>query len=229
MKAKTIISSLILIFFAILGGGSVETVNYVLIGFLVFIGIMILFGIFGGIYDFKTNKAKKEKERLEREAKQAEYIAQKKQFLAANGTPDKTIVVRELDLNSEIHVYEHSKKVFIMGKEYSFKDVLACSLSSRERIEKGNIISVTESNNGSVAGRAIVGGIIAGPAGAIIGGSTADKRTEISQDDDKVVRDYTVNITMNSISDPIINIHTGEDVKLTNEVVSLMNVIIANK
>ena len=47
MKAKTIISSLILIFFAILGGGSVETVNYVLIGFLVFIGIMILFGIFG--------------------------------------------------------------------------------------------------------------------------------------------------------------------------------------
>lgn len=229
MKAKTIISSLILIFFAILGGGSVGTVNYVLIGFLVFIGIMILFGIFGGIYDFKTNKAKKEKERLEREAKQAEYIAQKKQFLAANGTPDKTIVVRELDLNSEIHVYENSKKVFIMGKEYSFKDVLACSVSNQERIVKGNIISVTESNNGSVAGRAIIGGIIAGPAGAIIGGSTADKRTEISQDDDKVVRDYTVNITMNSISDPIINIHTGENVKLTNEVVCLMNVIISNK
>ena len=229
MKAKTIISSLILIFFAILGGGSVETVNYVLIGFLVFIGIMILFGIFGGIYDFKTNKAKKEKERLEREAKQAEYIAQKKQFLSANGMPDKTIVIRELDLNSEIYVYEHSKKVFIMGKEYTFKNVLACSVSSHERIEKGNIISVTGSDNGSVAGRAIVGGIIAGPAGAIIGGSTADKRTEISQDDDKVVRDYTVNITMNSITDPIINIHTGEDVKLTNEVVSLMNVIIANK
>ena len=61
MKAKTIISSLILIFFAILGGGSVETVNYVLIGFLVFIGIMILFGIFGGIYDFKTNKQRKRK------------------------------------------------------------------------------------------------------------------------------------------------------------------------
>ena len=116
-----------------------------------------------------------------------------------------------------------------MGKEYSCKDVLACSVSNQERIVKGNIISVTESNNGSVAGRAIIGGIIAGPAGAIIGGSTADKRTEISQDDDKVVRDYTVNITMNSIYDPIINIHTGENVKLTNEVVCLMNVIISNK
>ena len=229
MKAKTIISSLILIFFAILGGGSVDTVNYFMIGFLVIVGAMIIIGIPMEIDAFRKKKKQKERESLKREARQAEYIAQKKQFLAANGTPDKTIVVRELDLNSEIHVYENSKKVFIMGKEYTFKDVLACSVSSQERIEKGNIISVTGSDNGSVAGRAIVGGIIAGPAGAIIGGSTADKRTEISQDDDKVVRDYTVNITMNSISDPIINIHTGEDVKLTNEVVSLMNVIIANK
>ena len=229
MKAKTIISSLILIFFAILGGGSVDTVYYFMIGFLVIVGAMIIIGIPMEIDAFRKKKKQKERESLEREARQAEYIAQKKQFLSANGMPDKTIVVRELDLNSEIHVYEHSKKVFIMGKEYTFKDVLACSVSSQERIEKGNIISVTGSDNGSVAGRAIVGGIIAGPAGAIIGGSTAEKRTEISQDDDKVVRDYTVNITMNSITDPIINIHTGEDVKLTNEVVSLMNVIIANK
>lgn len=229
MKAKTIISSLILIFFAILGGGSVDTVNYFMIGFLVIVGATIIIGIPMEIDAFRKKKKQKERESLEREARQAEYIAQKKQFLSANGMPDKTIVVRELDLNSEIYVYEHSKKVFIMGKEYTFKDVLACSVSSQERIEKGNIISVTGSDNGSVAGRAIVGGIIAGPAGAIIGGSTADKRTEISQDDDKVVRDYTVNITMNSITDPIINIHTGEDVKLTNEVVSLMNVIIANK
>ena len=229
MKAKSILSSLILIVFAILGGGSVDSVNYVLIGILVIIGGIILIGVPLEFYGVKQKKKKEEEKRMEREAKQAEYIAQKKHFFAANGTPDKTIVVRELDLNSEIHVYEHSKKVFIMGKEYTFKDVLACSVSSQERIEKGNIISVTGSDNGSVAGRAIVGGIIAGPAGAIIGGSTADKRTEISQDDDKVVRDYTVNITMNSITDPIINIHTGEDVKLTNEVVSLMNVIIANK
>jgi hypothetical protein len=229
MKAKSILSSLILIVFAILGGGSVDSVNYVLIGILVIIGGIILIGVPLEFYGVKQKKKKEEEKRMEKEAKQAEYIAQKKHFFAANGTPDKTIVVRELDLNSEIHVYENSKKVFIMGKEYSFKDVLACSVSSQERIEKGNVTAVTESNNGSVIGRAIVGDIIAGPAGAIIGGTTAEKRTIISQDDDKVVRDYTVNITMNSISDPIINIHTGEDVKLTNEVISLMNVIISNK
>ena len=229
MKAKSILSSLILIVFAILGGGSFETIgNYFLYGIILLVVIVLAALVFGKILDEKE-KENKEKERLEREAKQAEYIAQKKQFLSENGMPDKTILIGEFDLNSEILVYEQSKKVFIMGKEYSFKDVLACSVSSQERIEKGIITAVTESNNGSVIGRSIVGGIIAGPAGAMIGGSTADKRTEISQDDDKVIRDYTVNITMNSISDPIINIHTGEDVKLTNEVVSLMNVIIANK
>jgi len=35
MKAKSILSSLILIVFAILGGGSVDSVNYVLIGIVV--------------------------------------------------------------------------------------------------------------------------------------------------------------------------------------------------
>ena len=229
MKSKTIISSLILIFFAILGGGSFETIgNYFLYAIIFWVVVVVACLIYGNKQKEKE-KEKQERERLQREAKQAEYIAQKKQFLSANGMPDKTIIIEEFDLNSEILVYEQSKKVFILGKEFPFKDVLACSVSSQERIIKGNIISVTESNNGSVAGRAIIGGIIAGPAGAIIGGSTADKRTEISQDDDKVVRDYTINITMNSITNPIINIHTGENDKLTNEVVSLMNVIISKK
>ena len=115
------------------------------------------------------------------------------------------------------------------GKEYSFKDVMSCSVSSRDRIERGNVTAITESNNGSVIGRAIVGDIVAGPAGAIIGGSTAKQKTEYIQGDDRVVHDYTVNITMNSISEPNIRINTGERPKLTNEIVSLMNVIIARK
>lgn len=229
MKAKSILSSIVLLVFAILGGGSVETVNIVLIGFLVIVGGLILLGVVWGIGDIVKSKDRKETKRLEREAKIAEYNAQKEHFLAINGTPDKSIIIKDFDLNSEIHVYEGSKKVFIMGKEYSFKDVMSCSVSSRDRIERGNVTVITESNNGSVIGRAIVGDIVAGPAGAIIGGSTAKQKTEYIQGDDRVVHDYTVNITMNSISEPNIRINTGERPKLTNEIVSLMNVIIARK
>lgn len=229
MKAKSIISSLILIIFAILGGGSVKTIEtmfwVMVIGPIALILAMLIWGQIQKVGE----KEKQEKERLKKEAKIAEYKAQKEQFIATNGTPDKSIIIVDLDLNCEIHVYENSKKVFIMGKEYSFKDIMSCSISSRERIVRGNVTVNTESNNGSVIGRAIVGDIIAGPAGAIIGGTTAKKQTEIRHEDDKVVRNYTVNITINSISDPIISIHTGENVKLTNEIVALMNVIILNK
>ena len=53
-----------------------------------------------------------------------------------------------------------------MGKEYSFHNVLSCTSSIRQKIVRGNVTAVTESNNGSVIGRSVVGGIIAGPAGA---------------------------------------------------------------
>ena len=139
------------------------------------------------------------------------------------------MVISDLDLNSEIHVYESSKKVFILGKEYSFKDVISCTFSDNPRIVKGKITAVTKSKNGNVIGRAIVGDVVAGPAGAIIGGTTAKKNTEYIQEDDKTIHDYTVIINMNSIAEPIIRIHTGEDGKLTNEIVGLMRVIISRK
>ena len=46
---------------------------------------------------------------------------------------------------------------------------------------------------------------------------------------DRTIHDYTVIINVNSISNPVIRVHTGERGKLTNEIVGLMNVIIARK
>lgn len=181
----------------------------------------------------EQRKEKREQARLKREerlkARTEEYEALKQQFFTANGTPEKTIVIDELDLNSEIHVYESSKRVFILGKEYAFKDVMSCTFSDNPRVIKGKITAVTKSKNGSIIGRTIVGDVVAGPAGAIIGGTTAKKNTEFIQGNDKIVHDYTIIININSIAEPVIRIHTGEDGKLTNEIVGLMNVIISRK
>ena len=78
-------------------------------------------------------------------------------------------------------------------------------------------------------GRSIIGDVMAGPAGAVIGGTTGKKQTEFTQGNDYTVHDYTVIININSISDPIIRIHTGKDGTLTNEIVGLMNVILSRK
>jgi hypothetical protein len=78
-------------------------------------------------------------------------------------------------------------------------------------------------------GRSVVGSVLGGTAGAIIGGTTAQQKTEYIQEDDRTIHDYTVIININSISNPVIRIHTGRDGKLTNEIVGLMNVIISRK
>lgn len=234
MNSKIILSSLLLLVFAILGGGSLGIYENV-IGWICFIVIVVLFIIWViiSIQDEEKRKEKKEQDRLEREeklkAQTEEYETLKQQFLTTNGTPDKSIVIDKLDINSEIHVYESSKRVFIQGKEYAFKDVISCTFSDNPRVIKGKITAVTKSKNSSVIDRAIVGDVVAGPAGAIIGGTTAKKNTEFIQGNDKTIHDYTVIINMNSIVEPVIRIHTGDDGKLTNEIVGLMNVIISRK
>lgn len=236
MKAKSILSMLILLAFAVLGGGSVDDngnlESWVWVVIAVF-ALLFIYIIVSASQEASEKRVQEENARLEREEKlrilKEEYNAQKQKFLAENGTPSKSLIINEFDMNSEIHVYENSKKIFIQGKEYLFKDIMSCSFSDTPRVIKGKMIAVTKSKNGSVIGRSIVGDVVAGPAGAIIGGTTAKKHTEYIQEDDKTVHDYTVIINMNSISEPIIRIHTGENGKLTNEIVGLMNVIISRK
>lgn len=236
MKTKSILSALILLVFAVLGGGSLDENGNIAAWFWIIISAFVIIFIIMFVVAFKneTERTKrKEKARLEWQAKlkakEDEYNAQKQQFITDNGQPEKSIIIEKLDMNSEIHVFENSKRVFILGKDYSFKDIISCTFSDNPRVIKGKVTAVTKSKNGNVIGRAIVGDVIAGPAGAIIGGTTAKKHTEYIQGDDKTEHDYTVIINVDSISEPVIRIHTGRNGKLTNEIVGLMNVIISRK
>ena len=236
MKTKSILSLLILFVFAVLGGGSFDSDGHisawVWIVALVVVIIIIVSAINQSEIDEERKKKQKEarlKREQELEEKRRQYEVQKQIFLGENGTPDKTVIIDELDINAEIHAYEKSKKVFILGKEYSFNDIISCTFSDNPRIAKGKVTAITKSKTGDVIGRSIVGDVVGGSAGAIIGGATANKHTEYIQEDDRTIHDYTVIININSISEPVILIHTGERGKLTNEIVGLMNVIISRK
>lgn len=237
MKTKSIVSSFTLLMFTILCSGASDdkgnsfpwnvVVSIVFLALCIFVPLMI-----GKYRENKVRKRKKEQlEELEKvlNEKRKIYEENKQAFIGVNGIPDKSLPTNDLDFNAEIHVYEKSKKVFILGKEYSFNDIISCTLSDSPRIAKGKMTAITKSNTGDVIGRSIVGDVIGGSAGAIIGGATASKHTEYIQEDDKTIHDYTVIINMDSIAEPIIRIHTGENVKTTNEIVGLMNVIISRK
>lgn len=235
VKFKSVLSMLILLAFAIIAGGSVDGDDLEIIVLAISIGVVIGCSIFA-VKVRKIGKNEKEKE-LERKRQQeanmrtkaAEYEIQKQSFLSKNGIPDKTIILEKDEIDSEIHVYENKKIVFLLGKPYDFKDIMTCTFCDNPKTIKGKISAVTKSDNGNVIGRSIVGGVVGGTAGAVIGGSTARRNTEYVQEDDKIIHDYTVIVNINSITNPIIRINTGDNGRLTNEIVGLMKVIISRK
>ena len=231
MKIKTLLSTLILLAFAIIGGGSIdgEEITIYIVLLIVFVSIIAIVSSVQNKKSEKIAQQQKEKRLKELENIAIKYSNDKKTFISENGIPDKTIILKEQDLTSEINVYEDKKIVFILGKKYHFNDIMSCTFTDNPRTIKGKISSVTSSDTGSTIGRSIVGGVIAGPAGAIIGGTTLEKHTEYKQGDDITIHDYTVIININSIKEPIIRINTGDNGRLTNEIVGLMKVIIARK
>lgn len=227
---------LVVIFFGLLAGASFDKSGN-LSGWIWFLVISMIVGVIVAIIEENKNeKKRREKATAEyQDSKQRAAEQEKKynewydKYININGTPNKAIVIEPNNSHKVIFVHEHSKKVFIQGKLYDFKEIMNCTFTDSPTIIKGKVTSTTKSSTGSTVGRAIVGDIVAGPAGAIIGGTTGKKTTEFHQENDKVVHYYTVVINVDSISSPIVRIYTGSDGKLTNEIVGLMNVIIARK
>jgi hypothetical protein len=236
MKLKFLYSALIIAIFGILGGASVDENGSISHWVWITIAILVIGGI--GMVLLSSSWEKQAEEEAEKKrqmnlAYQAEvariYKSWLNDYTERNGVPDKIINIKNNNTKQIIIAHESSKRVYILGQFYDFKDILNCNFSDSPRIIKGAVKTVTKSNTGSTVGRAIVGDVIAGPAGAIIGGTTGKKTTEFQQENDRTIHDYTVIININSLTSPILRIHTGEDGKLANEIVGLMNVIIARK
>lgn len=232
-KIKLALSTLALIGFAILGGGSIDQF---ITAFQVWLFVMIALVIVLVIYKMcavSEEGKKREKRRKEQEAKRVEkkkiLEVETQKLLEEMGEPDKTISLMNdvYDINDSIMVYESKQIVRILGKNYAFTDILGCTLTDDSYVKKGRISSETRTKTGSLITRAVVGDVIAGPVGSIIGGGSAKKNTTFHQEDDTTIHHYMVIINVNSISDPVIRIGSYRSERIPNEIVGLMNVIIS--
>lgn len=124
------------------------------------------------------------------------------------------------------------KKVLAAGKVIGFENIISCSYIDDGREEStqiGTANSQTKVNNSSVVGRAIVGGMVAGGAGAIIGGATAKTNTTTNINTTtttRTIHDYTVILNVKDILSPVCKIHCGENEKAVNEIIGTVNAII---
>ena len=160
-----------------------------------------------------------------------------------NGEYDKIIYLSpkdESNINSNLYVFSKHNVILIKGKEYQFSDIIDCSLEddfSDETsfvVRKNPSVETSKTNTTNMLGRAAIGGIVAGTTGAIIGGVTSKRETIIEHGHEEVVQNrqiihnYTINITVKDINNPIITLNIGNDTKKKNEIMALFKVIMAS-
>lgn len=137
-----------------------------------------------GIYRFFATKREKntessfytqqyKKERKERKRKKE--LEKKQKELELYGKCSK----RFINTGITVRVFDSTKNVLINGKPFSFEEIQDCTIQIDEKVIQGKSETTytTKTSGKSMVGRSLVGAAIAGPIGAVIGGTTAKKET----------------------------------------------------
>lgn len=188
------------------------------------------------------NKERQEKLRLQQEEieiKQKETDKKYNAFIndtkARYGEPVRVIPIEFYDdnfilLHNDILVFPKAKIVIIGQNEYSYSDILSCTLidNNPQDFTSGQV-TTTKVNTGSMVGRAVVGGLTLGVAGAVVGALTASKETSSETTDTNHFGMYDIKINVKSITNPtlVLNLYNKKD--LAEEIYSLLQAIIAMK
>lgn len=132
-----------------------------------------------------------------------------------------------LDINKMILVYEESEVVILESKKYSFADILDFQIIDNET--KQTIATTSGANsasNGSVFGRALVGGALMGGLGAVAGATTAKRNvSENTTSTTHTNHSYTLYVSVNNFQEPVISIWLGNNTVKTQQVASVFKII----
>lgn len=241
MQKKEHLSIIAVIIFAILAGASFDESD----GIILIVSLFAL-AIFGAIASIVSNK-QKEKEEMENaekrkkdeeyrlalaEQKEAERVKKYNKLTTLMSSPGKIIAY---DYDHYVMVNENTSQIMLNEHIYNFKDIINYTLSDNTTVIQkhsgGEITSTSSTDTGSMLGRAVVGGVLAGGVGAAIGGSTAKRETTSSvapsTTTSSTIHDYLIAVTVNSLSNPIERLRLGEDEHKTNEICALLSVIIS--
>lgn len=220
-RTKSILSVVSLIFFSLIAGGSLDD----LIVIFWIIVVVCVIAIIYAIYDQTVNEPQRKEERKEKEDKKKQKKEDKKQRLINSIGKYSKLICYNWD--SFIIINEEDSKLLLNENVYNFMDILDFKVSDNEMVVYSPTISKTKTNTGSMLGRAIVGGVLTGGVGALVGGATAKRTTVTDGGTSTVSHNYKIIVTVNSISNPSIILNIGSEEDATNEIGSLLNVIIA--
>ena len=143
------------------------------------------------------------------------------------GEWDKRISVVPNNIDYDLAAWNEKRMVVIQGKEFAFADIIGYEVASRDTyrtdgIDHQNLVKNFKKKQG--LGTLITGqvGVLAGTISAVAGGVN-----DLIQNTD-LITVYTVNIRTAIQSYPTIEINVGTDEAKANEVVELINTILAS-
>lgn len=184
----------------------------------------------------RTYKEDLEKKKIQR---QVEYDARVKEFSDKYGACDVDLCVKYNtdSIESHIYVYDKSSMLILLGEEIPYNKIVGCSLVEVPEVTKKAVTEMTEetvskTSTGSMLGRALVGGVLLGPVGAVVGGVTAKRKTEATPVYKTVYKDevkikYVVQITVNDLNNPVRSVMFGSRKEEALHLESMLNLIIA--
>lgn len=175
-----------------------------------------------------------ELEKKERSKKQASLDTRYKVFIdrlsekygALTRSVDISYYKEHLKLHEDILIFQQSKIIVFGQKEFKFDDILSCSMFDES--EGTHVSQVIKTETGSMFGRAAVGALTLGVAGAVVGAVTA-KKESTSKLNANYEGSYVVKIGIKSIEEPTITLRFGSNKSKAEEVYALMQAIIAMK
>ena len=218
-------------------GGLNLTMSYIC-GIISFIGIIFcikcLLDVSKSIEDklFKFNEHIESKRQMEIEM-QTTYENKLKQLIEQYGICENKIDLTPWHVEESILAFSESKNLYIQGFVVGYQDILNCQLvdhCSTITNTTGQSNSVSKTDTGNAIGRAVIGGAIAGGAGAVIGGSTAKRETTTTHKTTSRTshkHDYEIIVDIKNIANPIFKIHCGENEEASYKILGMINAIIS--
>ena len=176
---------------------------------------------------------------LEEQRKTREAETQAIKFVTDNfGKPDKIIhtvssTVRP-DWSRTVFFVFDKELMYYNNRVVRFNEIISCDYVDNSTVETKQTGSATtdiSTNTGSMLGRAVVGGVLAGGAGAIIGGATARQTGETVIETNSVSvtkHDYTVIVNTKNVRNPLLKIPCGEREQAMHDIVATLKAAIAN-
>lgn len=143
-------------------------------------------------------------------------------------------IIYNWNQEKRIVVNEKNQIIVIDEEVFDWSDIISFDIKDNRTVCTSSFttpgLAKTTTDTGSMLGRAVVGGLVSGGIGAVIGGATASKTTTIrngkTTTTSETTHDYSINITVNRIKNPIITIPLGPKEDLVEQIAGVLSVII---